>query len=210
MAIKYLLDRILGVFALLFLAPLLALLAILIRLDDWGPALFVQTRPGLNCEPFPCFKFRSMFVNADELLDERARPTGNRITRVGRILRKTSLDELPQIFNIVRGEMCFVGPRPPMMAHLRRYNRRQMGRFRVKPGITGLAQVSGRNTLKWTRRIELDNQYIDEFTLLGDLVILIKTVRVVLLREGVVIDRNPGQVDDLPPPRPEGAPIPEA
>jgi lipopolysaccharide/colanic/teichoic acid biosynthesis glycosyltransferase len=113
----------------------------------------------------------------------------------------TSLDELPQVFNIAMGDMSFVGPRPPTMIHLRRYNETQMGRFRMKPGITGLAQVSGRNFLKWTRRLELDNQYIDNYSLLADLKIVLQTIRVVLLREGIAIDRNPEEVDDLPPPR---------
>jgi len=207
-SVKYAVDRFIGIVAVILLAPLFALIALAVKLEDWGPAMFVQERPGLDGVPFPTFKFRSMFVNADEMVDAQGRPTGNRITRVGRFLRFTSLDELPQLLNVARGEMCIVGPRPPMMIHLRRYDQRQMERFRMKPGITGLAQVSGRNQLKWSKRIAYDNEYIDSYSLWNDVVILVKTVRVVLFREGIVVDRNPGQVDDLLPVRPEGEPPP--
>ncbi|MCP4148526.1 MAG: sugar transferase, partial [bacterium] len=110
-----------------------------------------------------------------------------------------SLDELPQLINIVKGEMSFIGPRPSLMAHLKRYTEEQKGRLRMKPGITGLAQVNGRNTLKWTKRIAYDNQYIDTYTLWKDLKILLKTIKVVLYREGISMDRNMEEVDDLAP-----------
>jgi lipopolysaccharide/colanic/teichoic acid biosynthesis glycosyltransferase len=203
--LKYGMDRALGAVGLVLAAPALAAIALAVRLDDGGPALFVQARPGLGGRLFDCVKFRTMIVDADRWIDGEGRPTRDRLTRMGRLLRFTSLDELPQLINIARGDMSFVGPRPPLPVHLRRYDGVQMGRFRMKPGITGLAQVSGRNRLKWSRRIELDNQYIDQHSLLLDLSILLRTVKVVLLREGVVGDRNPQQVDDLPPPRKDPA-----
>ena len=116
-------------------------------------------------------------------------------------MRRTSLDELPQLINIVNGEMSLVGPRPAAMHHLNRYTDEQMGRFRMKPGITGLAQISGRNELKWSERIRLDNEYIDTFSLANDARILLRTVGVVARREGIAADRNPDEVDDLGPPR---------
>jgi lipopolysaccharide/colanic/teichoic acid biosynthesis glycosyltransferase len=199
--LKYALDRLGGIAAVAALAPVFGGIALAVWLDDGGPVLFVQERPGLGGRPFPCFKFRTMIRDADRYVDAEGKPTRPRVTRIGRFLRKTSLDELPQLLNIARGEMCFVGPRPPMMIHLRRYTPEQMGRFRMKPGVTGLAQINGRNTLKWSRRIELDNEYIDRWTPLSDLGILARTVGVVLRSEGVVADRNPGDVDDLAPPR---------
>lgn len=209
-ALKYAMDRMVATVAVTALSPAFVAIAATIRMEDGGPAFFVQERPGLDGVPFGCLKFRTMIVDADRFVDDEGKPTRTRVTRVGKILRWTSLDELPQLLNIAKGEMSIIGPRPPLMIHLRRYNQRQMQRFRMKPGLTGLSQVNGRNRLKWTRRIELDNSYIDHFSLRQDLEILMKTVRVVLLREGVVEDRNPGEVDDLPAPRPVGAPVPEA
>ncbi|MCB9662875.1 MAG: sugar transferase [Alphaproteobacteria bacterium] len=199
MRTKYALDRALGTVAVAATAPLLGAIALAIRLEDGGPALFLQERPGLGARPFHVLKFRTMLVDADRFVDARGRPTRHRITRVGRWLRRTSLDELPQLVNIARGEMSFVGPRPPVIIHLQRYTDAQMRRFRMKPGLTGLAQISGRNQLSWSRRIALDNAYIDDFSLVGDLRILLRTVGVVVRREGMVDDRNPEQVDDLAP-----------
>ena len=198
---KYAIDRALGVTGTCALLPVLSAISLAIRLEDNGPVFFVQQRPGLGAKPFNCYKFRTMIMDADQYLDEDGKPTRNRITRVGSLLRKTSLDELPQIINIALGDMSFIGPRPPMMIHLKRYNEAQMGRFRMKPGITGLAQVSGRNFLKWTRRLELDNKYIENYSLFTDIKIALKTIKVILFREGIAPDRNPDEVDDLPPPR---------
>ncbi len=196
--VKYGLDRVFGTLGTLALAPVLAGIAAAIKLDDGGPTLFVQSRPGLRGEMFPMYKFRTMVVDADRFIDERGRPTRHRITRVGRFLRRTSLDELPQLLNFALGHMSFVGPRPPLEAHLHRYSDRQMKRFRMKPGLTGLAQVHGRNTVKWSRRLELDNQYVETFSLILDAHILLKTATLVLLGRGIVADRNPDDVDDLP------------
>lgn len=140
-----------------------------------------------------------MIPNADALLDEHQKVGSgiNRVTKVGEFLRKLSLDELPQVFNILTGEMSFIGPRPALYESMERYTAKQKERFLMKPGITGLTQVNGRNLLKWSRRIEYDNQYIENYSLWLDIKILFKTIKVVLLREGIVMDRNPDQVDDL-------------
>ena len=198
--VKYALDRVLGAAALSALAPAFAAIALAVKLEDGGPVFFMQQRPGLGGVPFGVYKFRTMIVNADDYVDARGRPTRSRITRIGRWLRRTSLDELPQVINIAKGQMSFIGPRPPLMIHLQRYTPAQMRRFRMKPGITGLAQVSGRNTLRWSERLRLDNLYIDTWSLGADAAILLRTVKVVLMREGVVDDRNPGEVDDLASP----------
>ena len=197
--LKYAIDRLFGIFLLVIISPLLVAIVLWIWLEDGSPAIFRQARPGLAGREFQCLKFRTMIVDADKYVDDQGRPTRNRITSVGMFLRKTSLDELPQLLNIVRGDMSFIGPRPPIIIHLQRYTDAQMKRFRMKPGITGLAQVNGRNTIPWSKRLLFDNAYIDNYTFLGDAIILIKTVVMVLKREGIVIDRNPEQVDDLAP-----------
>lgn len=138
-----------------------------------------------------------MVPNADSLLNADRRVEMNRVTKVGKLLRLLSADELPQIINILIGEMSFIGPRPALWEHMSRYTEEQKKRFLMKPGITGLAQVNGRNLLKWSKRIEYDLQYIEHYSLWLDLKILFRTVKVVLLREGIVLDRNPEQVDDL-------------
>lgn len=198
--LKYALDRLAAALLLLLLWPLFGLIALLIVLDDGRPVFFRQVRPGLAAQTFSMWKFRTMVVNADRLLDAKGRVLGtNRITRVGRFLRKTSLDELPQLFNILRGEMSFVGPRPGALEHLPRYSRVQLGRFGMRPGITGLAQVNGRNLLRWSQRIAYDLEYIQRYSLGLDLRILFRTVHVVFLGSGMVMDRNSQDVDDLPP-----------
>ena len=204
-SIKYAFDRVLGAVLLVLLSPVFALIAVAIKLDDRGPVFFQHTRPGLHARPFAIWKFRTMIIDADRYLDEAGQATRPRVTRMGKYLRKGSLDELPQLINIVKGEMSLVGPRPAVMDHLSRYTDEQMGRFRMKPGVTGLAQINGRNTLAWSERIRLDNKYIDDYSLALDASILWRTVGVVARSEGIATDRNPGEVDDLGPPRPEGA-----
>ena len=198
--VKYALDRLVAIPTALVLSPVLLVIALLIRLDSPGPIFFRQKRLGLGERHFTIWKFRSMVDNADALLDPRGRVSGaERITRVGRWLRLLSLDELPQIINILKGEMSFVGPRPTLPDHLPRYTPGQRRRFKMKPGVTGLAQVSGRNTLLWSKRLELDVKYVEDYSLWLDVRILLKTIRVVLFRSGMVLDRNPDQVDDLLP-----------
>ena len=194
---KYLLDRIFASVLTIFLLPIFALIAVAIKIEDQGPVFFRQKRPGLFGRPFFIWKFRSMVPNADSLLNVDRRVEVNRVTKVGKLLRLLSADELPQIINILMGEMSFIGPRPALWEHMSRYTEEQKKRFLMKPGITGLAQVNGRNLLKWSKRIEYDLQYIEHYSLWLDLQILFRTVKVVLLREGIVLDRNPEQVDDL-------------
>ncbi len=197
-SIKYCLDRVFGALLSLAFAMLFLPISLAIKIEDGGPVFFRQKRPGLHGRPFYIWKFRTMVPNADALLEgQRVNPDINRVTKAGKVLRYMSLDELPQIINIVSGEMSFIGPRPALWEHMSRYTEEQKKRFLMKPGITGLAQVNGRNLLKWSKRIEYDLQYIEHYSLWLDLKILFRTVKVVLLREGIVLDRNPEQVDDL-------------
>lgn len=185
---------------LLLLAPLFLLIAAAIKLSDGGPVFFRQDRLGRGGRVFRIWKFRSMIVDADRYLGARGEATAARVTRVGALLRRTSLDELPQLLNIVGGDMSFVGPRPTLPSHWPRYTARQKMRARVRPGVTGLAQIRGRNTLRWSKRIRLDNFYIEHYSFLLDVRILFATVRQTLGRKDIVLDRNPHQVDDLAPP----------
>lgn len=196
--VKEWVDRIVAGILLLLLSPLLLLIVVLIKIDDGGPVFFRQERVGRGEQSFRIWKFRTMVPDADALLDGNGRVREDRITRVGKFLRPLSVDELPQLVNVLRGEMSIVGPRPVVWEHLPRYSRRQRRRFLMRPGITGLAQVNGRNTITWSRRLELDVAYVESFSLWLDLLILAKTIPVVLFRRGLVLDRNPEYVDDLP------------
>lgn len=199
--LKYALDRVLALVLLLLLGPVFLGIGVWIKVHDGGRVFFRQQRVGLNGHRFMIWKFRTMIPNADALLaDGRPAAHLNRVTSVGRVLRLTSLDELPQLINIVRGEMSFVGPRPVLPAHLPRYSPAQMGRFKMKPGLTGLAQVNGRNQIPWSQRIAYDLAYIADYSPWLDLKILARTFGVVLRREGISLDRNPEQADDLPQP----------
>lgn len=153
--------------------------------SDRTPVLFRQERPGLHGEPFEMVKFRTMLAPdpARGLVDD-----ADRLTRLGRVLRATSLDELPSLWNIVRGDMSLVGPRPLLMRYLPRYSPEQARRHDVRPGLTGLAQVSGRNALTWERKFELDVEYVEHHTLRGDLRILLATVAKVLRRDGIAAE----------------------
>jgi exopolysaccharide biosynthesis polyprenyl glycosylphosphotransferase len=175
------------------LSPLLLFLAMTVRLTSEGPVLFRQTRIGLRGREFTMLKFRSMVVNAEDLLEQLAkqeRDSGNevmfkmkndpRVTPVGRVMRKFSLDELPQLFNVLNGSMSLVGPRPPLPDEVAKYADHVHRRFLAKPGITGLWQVSGRSTLTWEETVRLDLSYVENWTLLGDIVILSKTARAAL------------------------------
>lgn len=201
LTIKHVLDRVVAGFLLIALAPVFFLIALMIKLEDGGRVFFRQRRPGLAGEAFEVWKFRTMVEDADRFLDKRGRATQERGTRIGRTLRRFSLDELPQLINIAWGEMSFVGPRPALMEHLPRYTDEQLERFRMKPGVTGLAQIHGRNSLPWSQRIRYDNEYIDNYSLTLDLKIAARTVPMVLGRRDISLDRNPDDVDDLGPPR---------
>ncbi len=188
---------------LILISPLLLVISLIIKLSDRGPVFFRQDRLGLDAKYFRIWKFRTMIVDADRYLDGEGKATRNRITPIGNILRRYSLDELPQLINVVTGEMSIVGPRPVLPSHFARYTDEQRGRFAMRPGITGLAQVSGRNELKWSKRIELDLKYIENFGLYRDLKILLDTVFLLVSSKVDTLDRNPDVVDDLGPPRPE-------
>jgi lipopolysaccharide/colanic/teichoic acid biosynthesis glycosyltransferase len=167
------------------LAPVMAGIALWVRRDSPGPALFRQRRVGLHGRPFEVLKFRSMVDGAEGMGAGLAvTEADERITRAGRVLRRLSLDELPQLLNVVRGEMSLVGPRPTVPAQVARYTPRQRGRLRARPGITGLAQVSGRAALPWSERIEIDLRYVEGWSMRMDLGILLRTARVVVLGEG--------------------------
>jgi lipopolysaccharide/colanic/teichoic acid biosynthesis glycosyltransferase len=155
----------------------MALIAVSIRLTMGGPVLFRQARPGLGGRPFELVKFRTMRDGPGDDAD--------RLTRLGRALRATSLDELPELWNVLRGDMSLVGPRPLLVRYLDRYSPEQARRHDVKPGLTGLAQVEGRNAVDWEERFRLDVRYVDTWTVAGDLRILAKTLRSVLRREGI-------------------------
>lgn len=183
---KRLFDVVGAALLIIVLSPLFLLVAILVRIKLGSPILFIQTRPGLHGKPFRMLKFRTMTnsvgVDGQPLTDEQ------RLTRFGRFLRSASLDELPELFNVLVGDMSLVGPRPLLMQYLERYSPEQMRRHEVRPGITGWAQVNGRNNLPWEERFRLDVWYVDNRTLLLDLKILWLTVVKVLKRSDVSQD----------------------
>ena len=144
------------------------------------PILFKQERPGLNEKIFTLYKFRTMRLSFQEIGDDEIR-----LTRLGKLLRSLSLDELPQLFNIIKGDMSFIGPRPLLVKYLPLYNEHQRKRHRVRPGLSGLAQVNGRNTLSWNEKFEYDVKYVENVTLIQDLKILIKTLIVILKKVGI-------------------------
>lgn len=183
---KKLLDTILAASALVLLAPLLLILSLTLYVRLGSPVLFSQTRAGLNGAPFTLYKFRTMSDARDRegnLLTDK-----ERLTPIGKFLRLSSLDELPELFNVLRGEMSMVGPRPLLMQYLPYYTPRERLRHSVRPGITGWAQVNGRNCLTWDKRLEMDAWYVENWSIWLDLRILFKTLGTVLLRDGVVVD----------------------
>ena len=186
---KRFLDLIVSLAALIALSPVILAVAVLVRVNLGTPVLFRQQRPGRNGHPFTNLKFRTM----RDATDGRGEPLpdSQRLTPFGRFLRSASLDELPELFNVLSGDMSLVGPRPLLMQYLERYTPRQARRMEVKPGITGWAQVNGRNALSWEDRFELDVWYVDHRSLLLDLKILVLTVVCVFQRQGV---SHPGHV----------------
>lgn len=181
--IKRLFDLLVSLAALLSLSPVFLIIALLVRINLGKPVFFKQTRPGLNEQPFEMIKFRTMLdardANGHLLSDEQ------RLTRFGKFLRATSLDELPELWNVLKGEMSLVGPRPLLMEYLPLYNPEQARRHQVRPGITGWAQVNGRNRLPWKDRFRLDIWYVDHHSLWLDIKILLMTVAKVLKRDGI-------------------------
>jgi lipopolysaccharide/colanic/teichoic acid biosynthesis glycosyltransferase len=177
------LDFIMALVGLVILSPLLLIIAILVRIKLGSPVIFKQPRPGLNEEVFILYKFRTMTDERDE--NGELLPDEVRLTSFGKFLRSTSLDELPELWNILKGEMSFVGPRPLLVEYLSLYNDEQRHRHEVRPGLTGLAQVSGRNAISWDEKFQLDCQYVHQVTFRGDLSILAKTVWAVFKQEGI-------------------------
>ena len=175
MITKRIFDFGLSLTGLMMLLPLFALVAVLIKLDSKGPVFFRQQRVGINGRPFVLFKFRSMVFDADKQGSIVVKKKDPRITRVGRFLRESSLDELPQLLNILKGEMSLVGPRPTLAYQVERYDQRQMGRLAVRPGVTGWAQVNGRSSLSWPERIELDLWYVENWSFWLDIKIILRT-----------------------------------
>ncbi len=181
--IKRILDISFALAAILCAAPVLLLTALMVRLSMGRPVLFRQRRPGLHGRPFDLLKFRSMNDRRDGA--GRLLPDEERLTALGKLLRMTSLDELPQLWNVLRGDMSLIGPRPLLMGYLARYSAEQRRRHEVKPGITGWAQINGRNELDWEERLALDVWYVDHQSLLLDLRILWRTLFAVALRRGI-------------------------
>jgi sugar transferase EpsL len=180
---KRLFDLLVAIIGLLVISPVLLVIAILVRIFHGSPVLFGQKRPGLRGKPFRIFKFRTM--TEARATDGNLLPDEQRLTPLGRFLRTTSLDELPELFNVLHGEMSLVGPRPLLMQYLERYSPEQARRHNVLPGITGWAQVNGRNALTWEDKFRLDVWYVDHWSFWLDLKILFLTVSKVFKREGI-------------------------
>ena len=195
MSVKRLLDLVVAVPLAAVSAPFLALLALAVRLESPGHPIYSQTRVGQDGELFSIYKLRTMvrgaeFTGAGLAIQE----DDERITRIGAFLRRTSLDELPNLWNVLRGEMSIVGPRPTLAVQVEQYTERQRGRLAVKPGITGWAQINGRASLPWPERIELDLWYVEHRSLRLDLEILARTTRMVLAGEGIYKGEHGGWV----------------
>ena len=176
-------DIILSLLAVILFFWLFAIVALLVRVKLGKPVLFRQERPGKDEKIFMLYKFRTMTDKRDK--DGQLLPDDMRLTKFGRLLRKSSLDELPEMFNILKGEMSFVGPRPLLVRYLPRYSAKQRRRHEVRPGLTGYAQVNGRNLLSWDEKFALDVEYVDNISFLMDLKIVCKTVGSVLMRKGI-------------------------
>ena len=185
---KRLFDFVAALILLLIFSIPIVVVAVLVALKLGTPILFRQKRPGLHGESFEMIKFRTMLNAVDS--SGRPLPDEQRLTRFGRLLRATSLDELPELFNVLRGEMSLVGPRPLLMQYLDRYTAEQARRHEVRPGITGWAQVNGRNAISWERKFELDVWYVDHQSFLLDLKILAMTLAKVLRRDGITAENH--------------------
>ncbi len=188
---KYLkrpMDFVLSLLAIILLSPVLILTAILVRLKLGSPVLFKQDRPGLNEKIFTMYKFRTMTDAKDEnggLLPDEAR-----LTHFGKMLRATSLDELPELFNILKGDMSIIGPRPLLVQYLPLYNTHQKRRHEVRPGLSGLAQINGRNAISWEDKFNLDIVYVNNVRFLSDCKIILLTIKKVFVKEGISSDSS--------------------
>ncbi|MDL0430159.1 sugar transferase [Marinobacter sp. TBZ242] len=180
---KRIFDFCIALLALVLLAPVILVVSFLIAVKLGRPVFFRQTRPGINGDPFNMVKFRTMVDARNE--NGELLPDAERMTRFGSFLRKTSLDELPELWNVLKGEMSLVGPRPLLMEYLPLYSNEQFRRHEVRPGVTGWAQVNGRNAISWDEKFKLDVWYVDHQSFLLDIKILFLTVKKVLARDGV-------------------------
>jgi undecaprenyl phosphate N,N'-diacetylbacillosamine 1-phosphate transferase len=176
-------DIILSLLALIVLSPVFLVVSVLVRLKLGSPVIYRQKRAGLNEKIFTMYKFRTMTDERDE--NGELLPDSVRLTKFGRLLRSTSLDELPELFNILKGDMSIVGPRPLLVQYLPLYNKHQKRRHEVRPGLSGLAQISGRNAVSWEDKFNLDVEYVDGLSLLGDWKIIFLTFKKVFVREGI-------------------------
>lgn len=192
--IKRILDFTLSLIALIILSPLLLILAILVKIKLGSPIIFKQKRPGKNEKIFTLYKFRTMTDKKDE--QGNLLPDDQRLTKFGKLLRSTSLDELPELINILKGDMAIVGPRPLLIEYLPLYNEEQKHRHDVLPGLTGLAQISGRNSISWEDKFKEDIEYISKITFIKDAKIILKTIGKVFKREGISRrgNRNYGKI----------------
>jgi lipopolysaccharide/colanic/teichoic acid biosynthesis glycosyltransferase len=181
-------DIILSLIAIIVLSPVMLIVALLVRLKLGSPIIFKQKRPGLNEKIFTMYKFRTMTDERDK--DGNLLPDSARLTKFGKFLRSTSLDELPELFNILKGDMSIVGPRPLLVEYLELYNEYQKRRHEVRPGLTGLAQINGRNAISWEEKFNLDVEYVDNISIVKDLKIILLTVKKVFIREGINNSQN--------------------
>lgn len=181
--VKRILDFTLSLLALIVLSPLMLIIYMLVRIKLGKPAIFKQKRPGKDEKIFILYKFRTMTDEKDE--KGNLLPDEKRLTKFGRFLRSTSLDELPELINIIKGDMSIVGPRPLLVEYLEYYTEEERHRHDVRPGLTGLAQVSGRNNITWEEKFKQDNKYIKNITLINDIKIIIKTIGKVFKRDGI-------------------------
>ncbi len=186
--IKRILDFTLSLIALICLSPILLIVAILVRIKLGSPVIFKQKRPGKDEKIFTLYKFRTMTDEKDDNGD--LLPDSQRLTKFGKFLRSTSLDELPELINIIKGEMAIVGPRPLLVKYLPLYNEKQKHRHDVRPGLTGYAQVNGRNAISWEEKFEDDLKYIESITLVNDIKIILKTIKKVIKRNDISQENN--------------------
>ena len=191
---KRVLDFLLSLIALIVLLPVLIIVAILVRVKLGSPVIFKQQRPGKNEKIFTLYKFRSMIDKRDD--NGNLLPDSERLTKFGKILRSTSLDELPELFNILKGDMSIVGPRPLAIQYLPYYTDEEKRRHDVRPGLTGLAQVNGRNCLNWEERFKFDINYVKNITFIQDLEIILRTIIKVFKHEDIVV-RGEGKTIDF-------------
>lgn len=186
--IKRPMDFILSLIAIIVLAPVFLIVALLVRIKLGSPILFKQQRPGLNEKIFTMYKFRTMTDKKDE--NGNLLPDSVRLTKFGQFLRSTSLDELPELINIIKGDMSLVGPRPLLVQYLSLYDENQKRRHEVRPGLTGLAQISGRNAISWEEKFNKDIEYVENVYFKYDLKIILLTVKKVFVREGINSDTS--------------------